>query len=67
MSLKALEQKVSELQADEYAAIDRDPDLSEEGKKDIMTEIFTWLLVSHITTFIAGCLLANIIIKHIEE
>jgi len=33
MSLKALEQKVAELQADEYAAIDRDPDLSEEGKK----------------------------------
>ena len=33
MSLDALEQKVSELQADEYAAIDRDPDLSDEGKK----------------------------------
>ena len=33
MSLDALEQKVAELQADEYAAIDRDPDLSEEGKK----------------------------------
>lgn len=34
MSLDALEQKVSELQADEYAAIDRDPDLSDEGKKE---------------------------------
>ena len=33
MSLDALEQKVSELQADEYAAIDRDPDLSDEGKE----------------------------------
>ena len=33
MSLDALEQKVSELQADEYAAIDRDTDLSEDGKK----------------------------------
>ncbi len=33
MSLDALEAKVAELQADEYAAIDRDPDLSEEGKK----------------------------------
>lgn len=33
MNIDALEQKVSELQADEYAAIDRDPDLSEEGKK----------------------------------
>jgi len=35
MSLDALEQKVSELQADEYAAIDRDPDLSDEGKKQL--------------------------------
>jgi len=33
MTLDALEQKVSELQADEYAAIDRDTDLSEDGKK----------------------------------
>ncbi len=33
MSLDALEAKVSELQADEYAAIDRDPDLSDEGKE----------------------------------
>jgi len=33
LSLDALEQKVAELQADEYAAIDRDPDLSEEGKE----------------------------------
>ena len=33
MSLDALEAKVAELQADEYAAIDRDPDLSEEGKE----------------------------------
>ena len=33
MSLDALEQKVAELQADEYAAIDRDPDLSDEGKE----------------------------------
>jgi hypothetical protein len=33
MTLAALEQKVSELQADEYAAIDRDTDLSEDGKK----------------------------------
>ena len=33
MTLDALEQKVSELQADEYAAIDRDPDLSDEGKE----------------------------------
>ena len=33
LSLDALEQKVAELQADEYAAIDRDPDLSDEGKE----------------------------------
>ena len=33
MSLDALEAKVAELQADEYAAIDRDPDLSDEGKE----------------------------------
>ena len=33
MDLDALKQKVSELQADEYAAIDRDPDLSDEGKE----------------------------------
>jgi hypothetical protein len=33
MTLDALEQKVSELQSDEYAAIDRDTDLSEDGKK----------------------------------
>ena len=33
MSLDALERKVAELQADEYAAIDRDPDLSDEGKE----------------------------------
>jgi len=34
MSLDALERKVAELQADEYAAIDRDPDLDEKGKKE---------------------------------
>ncbi len=33
MSLDALEAKVAELQADEYAAIDRDPDLSDAGKE----------------------------------
>jgi len=33
MSLDALQAKVEELQADEYAAIDRDPDLSDEGKE----------------------------------
>ena len=33
MTLDALEQKVSELQSDEYAAIDRDTNLSEDGKK----------------------------------
>jgi len=33
LSLDALEQKVAELQADEYAAIDRDPDLDEAGKE----------------------------------
>jgi len=33
MSLDALEAKVAELQADEYAAIDRDPSLSDEGKE----------------------------------
>ena len=33
LSLDALEAKVAELQADEYAAIDRDPDLSDEGKE----------------------------------
>ncbi len=33
MSLDALEAKVAELQADEYAAIDRDPELSDEGKE----------------------------------
>ena len=33
MSLDALERKVQELQADEYAAIDRDPDLDEAGKE----------------------------------
>ena len=32
-----------------------------------MTEIIIWLLVSHIVTFIAGCLLTNIYVKHIEE
>ena len=33
MSLDALERKVQELQADEYAAIDRDPDLDDAGKE----------------------------------
>ena len=33
MSLDALQAKVDELQADEYAAIDRDPDLSDAGKE----------------------------------
>ena len=33
MSLDALEAKVAELQADEYAAIDRDPDLSDAAKE----------------------------------
>ena len=32
MSLDALEAKMNELQADEYAKIDNDPDLSDEGK-----------------------------------
>ena len=33
MSLDALERKVAELQADEYAAIDRDPNLDDAGKE----------------------------------
>jgi hypothetical protein len=38
MTLDALEQKVSELQSDEYAAIDRDTDLSEDGRKKAAKE-----------------------------
>jgi hypothetical protein len=39
MSLDALERKVAELQADEYAAIDRDPDLDEKGKKEAKKQL----------------------------
>ena len=32
-----------------------------------MTEIITWLFISHIIVFLCGCLLTNIYIKYIEE
>ena len=54
MSLDALKQKVLELQADEYAAIDRDPDLSDEGKKAAKKNLSSERLIKEAEKKISG-------------
>ena len=54
MSLDGLKQKVAELQADEYAAIDRDPDLSDEGKKAAKKNLSSERLIKEAEKKISG-------------